>query len=127
MSDIISPRKDYCMPEASEQEKYIIDKNGVKRRARRTYTDEFKQQIVDLYNTGNYSQKQLMYEYDLTETALSRWIRQANNSGSFKEKDNRTPEEDELIRLRKENKQLLMENDILKAAALILGKKENQR
>ena len=113
------------MPEASEQEKYIIDKNGVKRRARRTYTDQFKQQIVDLYNTGNYSQKQLMYEYDLTETALSRWIRQANNSGSFKEKDNRTPEEDELIRLRKENKQLLMENDILKAAALILGKKEN--
>ncbi len=115
------------MPEALNQEKYIIDKNGVKRRARRTYTDEFKQQIVDLYNTGNYSQKQLMYEYDLTETALARWIRQANNSGSFKEKDNRTPEEDELTRLRKENKQLLMENDILKAAALILGKKENQR
>lgn len=115
------------MPEALNQEKYIIDKNGVKRRTRRTYTDEFKQQIVDLYNTGNYSQKQLMYEYDLTETALARWIRQANDSGSFKEKDNRTPEENELIRLRKENKQLLMENDILKAAALILGKKENQR
>ena len=115
------------MPEALNQEKYIIDKNGVKRRARRTYTDEFKHQIVDLYNTGNYSQKQLMYEYDLTETALARWIRQANSSGSFKEKDNRTPEENELIRLRKENKQLLMENDILKAAALILGKKENQR
>ena len=114
------------MPKASEQEKYIIDKNGVKRRARRTYTDEFKQQIVDLYNTGNYSLKQLMYEYDLTESALSRWIRQANNSGSFKEKDNRTPEENELIRLRKQNKQLLMENDILKAAALIFGRKENQ-
>ena len=115
------------MPEASEQGKFIIDKNGVKRRARRTYTDEFKQQIVDLYNTGNYSQKQLIYEYDLTETALSRWIRQANNSGSFKEKDNRTPEENELIRLNKEVKQLRMENDILKAAALIFGRKENQR
>lgn len=35
------------MPEALSQEKYIIDKNGVKRRARRTYTDEFKQRIVD--------------------------------------------------------------------------------
>lgn len=115
------------MPEAFEQEKYIIDKNGVKRRARRTYTNEFKQQIVDLYNTGNYSLKQLMREYDLTETALFRWIRQANNSGSFKEKDNRSPEENELIRLRKQNKQLLMENDILKQAALIFGRKENQR
>ena len=115
------------MSEALKQAEYIIDKNGVKRRARRTYTDEFKQQIVDLYNTGNYSQKQLLDEYDLTESALARWIRQANNSGSFREKDNRTPEENELIRLRKENKRLLMENDILKQAALIFGRKENQR
>ena len=108
------------------EEKYIIDKNGNKRRMRRTYTDEFKQQIVNLYNTGNYTRAELMREYELTETALSRWIRQANNSGSFREKDNRTPEENELIRLNKELKQLRMENDILKAAALIFGRKENQ-
>jgi len=43
--------------------------------------------------------------------------------GSFKESDNRTPEEKELIELRKQNKQLLMENDILKQAALIMGRK----
>ena len=47
----------------------------------------------------------------------------APNSGSFHEKDNRTPEQEELIRLRKENQQLRMENDILKQAALILGRK----
>ncbi|WP_426605497.1 hypothetical protein [Spiroplasma endosymbiont of Glossina fuscipes fuscipes] len=46
-----------------------------------------------------------------------------NNSGSFKAKDNRFVEENELIQLRKENKQLRMENDILKQAALIIGKK----
>ena len=112
------------MPEALNQEKYIIDKNGIKRRARRTYTDELKQQIVDLYNTGNYSQKQLIYEYDLTETALARWIRQANNSSSFKQKDNRAPKENEIIRLRKENEQLLMENDVLKVAAFVLEKRK---
>lgn len=110
-----------------EEEKYIVDKNGTKRRIRRNYTAEFKQQIVDLYETGNYTRKELMEQYELTETALSRWIRQSRNSGSFKEKDNRTPEENELIRLRKENKQLLMENDILKQAALILGRKERQQ
>jgi len=54
---------------------------------------------------------------------VDRWINQANNSGSFKEKDNRTPEEQELIELRKRNMQLEMENDILKQAALILGQK----
>lgn len=42
---------------------------------------------------------------------------------STKEADNRTPEEKELIALRKQNKQLLMENDILKQAALIMGRK----
>ena len=41
----------------------------------------------------------------------------------FPWKDNRTPEQEELIRLRKENQQLRMENDILKQAALILGRK----
>lgn len=114
------------MPEASEQEKYTIDKNGIKRRARRTYTDEFKQQIVDLYNLGDYTHDKLCREYELTPSTLTRWLRQSRNSGSFHEKDNRTEEENELVRLRKENKQLLMENDILKQAALIFGRKENQ-
>ena len=109
------------------EEKYIVDKNGHRRRMRRSYTPEFKQQIVDLYNTGNYTRAELMKQYELTETALSRWIRQSRNSGSFKEADNRTPEENELIRLRKENKQLLMENDILKQAALIFGRKDRQQ
>jgi len=47
----------------------------------------------------------------------------AKKTGSFKEKDNRTEEEYELIALRKENQRLKMENDILKQAALIMGRK----
>ncbi len=54
---------------------------------------------------------------------LDKWINQEETTGSFKEKDNRTPEEQELIELRKRNKQLEMKNDILKQAALILGRK----
>jgi transposase len=38
-------------------------------------------------------------------------------------KDNRSEEESELMRLRKENQRLLMENDVLKQAALIMGRK----
>ena len=58
----------------------------------------------------------------LTST-INKWVKDYNNSGSFKAKDNRTDAENELIRLRKENKQLLMENDILKQAALIMARK----
>lgn len=38
-------------------------------------------------------------------------------------KDNRIEEENELMRLRKENQRLMMEHDILKKAALIIGRK----
>lgn len=60
-----------------------------------------RERIIALYEIGGYTREQLLREYDLTETALSRWIRQSRNRGSFKEKDNRTPEENALIALRK--------------------------
>jgi len=49
--------------------------------------------------------------------------RQSQSTGSFRESDKCSDEENELIQLRKENQQLKMENDILKQAALILGRK----
>ena len=65
----------------------------------------------------------IVREYDIASSLLDKWIAQAEHSGSFKEKDNRTLEQQELINLRKQNQQLKMENDILKQAALILGRK----
>ena len=92
------------------------------KQARRTFTAEFKKQMVQLYENGK-SRAVIVAEYDLTPSALDRWIKQAQTSGSFKEKDNRSTEENELIALRKELQRLKMENDILKQAALIMGRK----
>ncbi len=92
------------------------------RRSRRTFTDEFKSQIVLLYQNGK-RKCDILNEYDIAPSLLDRWIKQSESTGSFKEKDNLTPEQLELIELRKRNKQLEMENDILKQAALILGQK----
>ena len=78
--------------------------------------------MVGLYENGK-SRAAIVEEYDLTASALDRWVKQSKETGSFKEKDNRSPEENELIALRKENQRLLMENDILKQAALIMGRK----
>lgn len=86
------------------------------------YSDEFKQQLVELYRSGK-RRCDICREYDIATSLFDKWVKQASNSGSFHEKDNRTPEQEELIRLRKENQQLRMENDILKQAALILGRK----
>lgn len=95
---------------------------SVEKRPRRTYTDEFKNQVVQLYRNGK-RKCDIIREYDIASSLLDKWIKQADTSGSFKEKDNLTPEQKELIELRKRNKQLEMENDILKQAALIMGRK----
>lgn len=92
------------------------------KRERRTYTPEFKEQMVKLYESGKHK-NDIIAEYDLTPTAFNTWIKRSQTTGSFKESDNRSPEENEIIKLRKENQQLKMENDILKQAALILGRK----
>lgn len=94
------------------------------RRTARQFSDEFKHQMVQLCELGK-SHADVAREYDLTRSTVSRWVREANQSGSFKKKDNRTAEENELLRLRKELKQLRMENDILKQAALIIGRKSS--
>ena len=39
------------------------------------YTQEFKQQIVDLYNTGNYSFPQLSSEYGVAKSTILNWVR----------------------------------------------------
>ena len=78
--------------------------------------------MVQLYENGK-SRTDIVSEYELTASALDRWIKQAHQSGSFSEKDNRSAQDHELIALRKENERLKMENDILKQAALIMGRK----
>ena len=99
-----------------------MEELNMSRRARREFTEDFKLQMVKLYNNGKPA-SEIVKEYDLTRSAFSNWVKKYNNTGSFKACDNRTEEEKELIKLKKENQQLRMENDILKQAALILGQK----
>ncbi|WP_432748408.1 transposase [Pectinatus frisingensis] len=92
------------------------------RRSKRTFIDEFKYQMVELYNSGK-SRTEIIKEYDLILSSFDKWVTRINSTGSSKEKNTRTPQELELIKLRKENQKLKMENDILKQAVLILGQK----
>jgi len=100
-----------------------VRKRGKNMSKRNTYTDEFKKQIVMLYKNGKPVSK-LVNEYGIARPTIYKWIKEYNNSGSFKANDNRSEQEKELIRLRKLNQELLMENDILKQAALIMGRKQ---
>ena len=68
----------------------------------RNYTDEFKLQIVSLIKSGK-SSSMIAKEYGIAKSSVTKWVRDFNKSGSFKAKDNRTPEENELRRQWYEN------------------------
>ncbi len=65
------------------------------------YTDEFKQQLVDLYRSGK-RKCDICRGYDIAYPLFDKWIKHADDPGPFHEKDNRMPEQEELMRLRKE-------------------------
>lgn len=93
------------------------------RRKRRAFTPEFKAEAVRLCRVGDRTIGQVADDLDLTETALRAWVKQADiDAGNGSAEAVTTAEREELIRLRRENKRLTMERDILKAAATFFAK-----
>lgn len=96
-------------------------KNG--KRKRRAFTPEFKAEVVGLCTTGSRSVGQVAKDLDLTETAVRRWVQRAEiDAGNGPPGALTTEEREELRRLRRENKQLQVEREILKKAAAFFAK-----
>ena len=58
-----------------------------------------------------------------SHSTLHRWVQGIRNSGSTKAADNRTPEQNEPVELRKRNRQLEMEVDVSEQAAPVFARK----
>lgn len=97
-------------------------KQGRAKRARRQFTDEFKAGAVRLVLDEDKTIAQVARDLDLTASALSGWVRQARADRSGGKTGLTTEEKAELARLRKENRQLRVERDILKKAAAFFAK-----
>ncbi len=94
-----------------------------KKRLRRTFSPEFKADAVRLCRTGDRSIAQVAMELDLIETSLREWIHRADiDAGKGPAGALTTDERAELSRLRRENKQLQMEREILEKAAKFFAK-----
>ena len=82
---------------------------------RRAFTKEFKAQTVRLVRDSGKSIGAVARELDLAETAVRRWVQQAEvDAGRGTPGALTTEEREELGRLRRENRTLRMERDILK-------------
>jgi transposase-like protein len=92
-------------------------------RKRRSFTPEFKADAVKLCRAGDRSIHQVAKDLDLTETALRRWVERADiDAGKGPPEALTTSEREELQRLRRENKRLQLEREILKKAAAFFAK-----
>ena len=88
----------------------------------RHFADEFKRRIVSPCNAGK-PPSEIMREHDLGSTTLRRRINPINATGSPHAADNRTPEQNRIIELERENTRLRMEVDVLEQAAPMFARK----
>ena len=99
-----------------------MDKERKDRRQRRSFTDEFKAGAVALVLDEGKTVAAVARDLDLVESALSHWVAQARADRSKGKTGLTTAEREELARLRKENRELKMERDILKKATAFFAK-----
>jgi len=92
-------------------------------RKRRTFTEEYKAEVVGLVRTRGKTVPEVARDLDLTETAVRNWVRQAAIDATRDPGGPLTSEErSELTRLRRELKTVTMERDFLRKAATFFAK-----
>ena len=89
---------------------------GKKPRRRRSFTPEFKAEVVALVRQPGNTVGKVARDMDLTETAVREWVRQAERDEGVRADGLTTAERAELAQLRKELRETREERDILKRA-----------
>ena len=94
---------------------------------RPSYTAEFKREAVRLVMALGYGITEAARNLGSNATRLGRWKREleARENGAFPGKGRLSPDQEELYRLREENKRLRMEREILKKAAAFFANESN--
>lgn len=91
---------------------------------RRKYDKEFKMEAVQLALRGDRTKQSVADSLGICNTNLQRWIREyrASGKGAFPGKGRLKPEDEEMFRLKRENRILKEERDILKKALAVFSK-----
>jgi transposase len=102
---------------------FIMENVGQKRaRQRRSFTVEFKAEIVELCQRGDRSVGQVARDFDLTETAVREWVKQAERDAGTRSDGLTSSEREELAALRRDNRRLREDVEILKRATAFFAK-----
>ncbi len=101
-----------------------MDQSKRQKRARRSFTDEFKAGAVRLVLDEHKTVAQVARDLDLTQSALGKWVEREQANRSNGKSGLTTAEREELSRLRREVRELRMERDILKKCTALFAKEK---
>lgn len=87
----------------------------------KTYTEEFKRTIVELYENGNKNKSELAREYGVSESNVRTWIKKY---GKIKTSTGEITSNDEILKMKKKIQEIETENEILKKALAIFSKQQ---
>ena len=93
-----------------------------KPKTRRTFTREYKLQAVQLVTEKGYSYAEAARRLGITDAQIGNWKKQFDADGSKAIPGRGNAIDDEVQRLRAENKRLFLERDILKKAAAFFAR-----
>src|ERR1700744_3630082 len=99
-----------------------MESMGKKPRRRRSFTPEFKAEIVELCQRGDRTVGQVAKDFDPTETAVREGVKQAERDAGTGEGGLASDERKELAELRRESRRLREDVDILKRATAFFAK-----
>lgn len=88
------------------------------------YPEEFKQRIIEMVRGGR-SPEELAEKFEPTAQSIRNWVAQAERDAGRRDDGLSSAERDELSRLRRENRQLRLERDILSKAAAWFARETN--
>ena len=93
-------------------------------RTRPPYPPEFRRQMVELVRAGR-TPEELSREFEPTAQTIHNWVKQTDIDAGLRSDGLTTEERSEFRRLKRENKQLRMEREILKKAAAWFARESN--
>ena len=85
------------------------------------FPKEFKNDVVRVARSGKLTHEEIAHDFNISPSSLKRWLRQADVDDGVRD-GLTSAEQEEVVQLRRDNRRLTMENEILRRAAAYFAK-----
>jgi transposase len=87
----------------------------------KVFPKEFKDDVVRVARSGRFTHEEVAHDFNISTSSVKRWIHQADVDDGLKD-GLTSAEQEEVVQLRRDNRLLAMENEILRRAAAYFAK-----